>query len=110
MAESNMGMEAAYECDECGAKVYDDGSYTPGYRILNDETPSRRIVCEDCFDALWEAGKISQCEACGEWFDYGLLHDEPIVPICLRRVPPAAVMLLKATQESIVSAKHSPAR
>lgn len=78
MAEGNIGMEAVYTCSECGEPVYDDGSYVPDYRILNDETPSRRIVCENCFDALWEAGKISQCEACGEWFDYSLFHDELI--------------------------------
>ena len=62
MAEGNIGMEATYECDECGAKIYDDGSYTPGYRILNDETPSRRIVCEDCFDALWEAERSASAK------------------------------------------------
>ena len=45
MAESNIGMEATYECDECGAKIYDDGSYTPCYRILKYDTPNRRIVC-----------------------------------------------------------------
>lgn len=47
MAEGNIGMEAVYTCSECGEPVYDDGSYTPGYRILNDDTPNRRIVCED---------------------------------------------------------------
>ena len=78
MAEGNIGMEATYECSECGAKVHDDGSYNPEYRVINEDTDKRRIVCQDCFDALWEAGKIIQCEACGEWFDYDLLHDEQI--------------------------------
>lgn len=66
-------MKILYKCSECGCEFDPNEQETLSARTINDGTPSRRFVCDSCFDSLWEDGKIVCCAHCGNWFEDELL-------------------------------------
>lgn len=63
-------------CKNCGCKINEadgDMAFT-----VNPGLPNEYVECESCHDSSWEAGRIVNCEACGEWFSPDSLHDEEV--------------------------------
>ena len=63
-------------CHKCGKIIHnpeEDG------RILNEGTANEHIVCEPCFDSMWDMSQIVKCESCGCWYENGTLSKDPDV-------------------------------
>lgn len=58
------------KCAECGADMVSGGFE----RTINEGTPEERIICEQCFDDMWDKNRITMCNNCGRWFDVGQIH------------------------------------
>lgn len=73
-------MKKIYKCTECGKSFTLDDCELPEPRTINDGTKHERIVCDSCFEYLWDKTEIVNCFNCGCWFDSRdvLLHGEDI--------------------------------
>ena len=61
-------MKTIFKCTECGkAFTLDDCEFEP--HTINEGTKSKRIVCDSCFDDIWQKNSVVSCLNCGEWFD-----------------------------------------
>lgn len=58
------------KCAECGADMVSGGFE----RTINEGTPEERIICEQCFDDMWDKNQITMCNNCGRWFDVDQIH------------------------------------
>lgn len=57
-------------CSECGRPIRDPYEE----RVINFGLPEARKICNSCFGSMWDAGTITKCESCGEWYEPRLLH------------------------------------
>ena len=60
------------KCSKCGREMDETLEYV---RNVNHGLDCETIMCEDCFDSEQDRGNLVSCEACGEWFTTGALHD-----------------------------------
>lgn len=56
-------------CKICNALISDEDCE----RKINAETDSEFVVCESCFDSMWENDEITKCVTCGEWYQSEML-------------------------------------
>lgn len=66
----------AVKCRKCGKIIHlpdEDG------RVINEGLASEYIVCEPCFDSMWDLNQIVKCDGCGRWYENGALVKDPDV-------------------------------
>lgn len=73
-------MKKILKCTECGKPFTLDDCELPEPRTINDGTKHERIVCDSCFDLMWDNGDIVNCVNCGNWFEPSAIsfHTEKI--------------------------------
>ena len=71
-------MKKIYKCTECGKTFTLDDCELPDPRTINDGTEHERIVCDTCFDNMWDNDDLTHCGNCGIWFENKLIHEEII--------------------------------
>lgn len=62
-------MKKIFKCTECGKTFTLDDCELPEPRTINDGTEHERIVCDSCFESMWDNGDIVNCISCGGWFE-----------------------------------------
>lgn len=62
-------MKKIFKCAECGNPFTLDDCELPEPRTINDGTEHERIVCDSCFESMWDNGDIVNCISCGGWFE-----------------------------------------
>ena len=58
-------MKKIFKCTECGKPFTLDDCELPDPRTINDGTKTERIVCDSCFESMWDNGDIVNCISCG---------------------------------------------
>ena len=71
-------MKKIYKCTECGKTFTLDDCELPEPRTINDYTKHERIVCDTCFDNMWDNDYLIHCDNCGIWFENKFIHGETV--------------------------------
>lgn len=71
-------MKKIFKCTECGKPFTLDDCELPGLRTINDGTKHERIVCDTCFDNMWDDDYLLHCDNCGIWFENKFIHGENV--------------------------------
>ena len=69
-------MKKIYKCSECGKTFTLDDCELSEPRTINDDTEHERIVCDTCFDNMWDNDDLTHCDNCGIWFENKFIHEE----------------------------------
>lgn len=80
-------MKKIFKCTECGKTFTLDDCELPEPRTINDDTEHERIVCDTCFDNMWDNDYLIHCDNCGIWFENQLIHEEIISDHCFAPCP-----------------------
>ena len=80
-------MKKIFKCTECGKPFTLDDCELPEPRTINDDTKNERIVCDTCFDNMWDNDDLTHCDNCGIWFENKLIHEEIIDDHCFAPCP-----------------------
>ena len=72
-------MKKIFKCTECGKTFTLDDCELPEPRTINDDTEQERIICDTCFDNMWDNDDLTHCDNCGIWFENKLIHEEIII-------------------------------
>ena len=75
-------MKKIFKCTECSKPFTLDDCELPEPRTINDDTEQERIVCDTCFDNMWDNDDLTHCDNCGIWFENKLIHEEIIGDHC----------------------------
>lgn len=71
-------MKKIFKCTECGKTFTLDDCELPEPRTINDDTEHERIVCDTCFDNMWDNDYLIHCDNCGIWFENKFIHGETV--------------------------------
>lgn len=63
-------------CKTCNALIVDEDCE----RKVNAGTDSEFVVCESCFESMWENNEITLCDECGNWYKNEMLIPDLDVP------------------------------
>lgn len=80
-------MKKIYKCTECGKPFTLEDCELPEPRTINDDTEQERIICDTCFDNMWDNDYLIHCDNCGIWFENQLIHEEIISDHCFAPCP-----------------------
>ena len=74
-------MKKIYKCIECGKTFTIDDCELPEPRTINDDTEQERIICDTCFDNMWDKRFVFYCLPGSSAQQYARKNDIPIKPL-----------------------------